>query len=83
MSQPTADDQEMRDRIIIVERDLVNLEKNFVMFKMDTDVEFKNLNSKIDVLGEKVDRINQTLAKWLGGGLVGFAVLQFVLERIK
>jgi len=73
---------EIRDRIIMVERDHHNLEKNFTNFKNDTTSEFRQLNSKIDTLSDKIDKINQTLAKWLGGGAVALAILQLIIQQI-
>jgi hypothetical protein len=60
----------------------MNLEKNFRDFKIDTQDQFKALNTKLDELKVAVNDIRAVMAKWLGGGLVAMAVLQFVADRL-
>lgn len=74
--------QEIRDRLIAVERDQVNLEKTFTTFRQDTWNEFKELKDKLDNIGVKVDQITAAQAKWLGGLSVVVVLVQIAAKYI-
>lgn len=84
------EDRELRDRLIALERDVINDKQNLVDFKTNDFAELKKevndmrseLNDKIDVLLEKVSSINMTMAKWMGAGGVLIFVVQFALDKL-
>lgn len=77
---PTLEDARPR-RFVCPASDARRTEKNFRDFKSDTQDEFKALNTKLDEVRDLVADIRMVMAKWLGGGIVAMAVLQFLVER--
>lgn len=71
----------MRDRLARAERNHTNLQTNSRDFKLDTQSEFKEVNSKLDDVMKGIASINVVIAKWLGGGIALMTALQFAADH--
>jgi len=75
-------DNELRDRIIVVEQNHLNLKENFQAFKLETHEEFNSLNKKLDTLLDEISGIKLTIAKWMGAGGVLMFIAQQAIEYV-
>lgn len=71
----------MRDRLARAEQNHTNLQTNFRDFKLDTQSEFKEINSKLDGVMKANASINVVMAKWLDGGIALMTALQFAADH--
>jgi septation ring formation regulator EzrA len=83
-------DDELRDRLTRVEQDVKNQKENFQSFKSDDFGALKRevhsmrdeFNEKLDQVIEQLNKINLTMAKWVGMGTVLLVGAEFALKKL-
>lgn len=80
---------QMTERLIKVEQDLLNQKENFTAFKTDEFGSLKRevhsmrdeFNDKLDALLEKVTAMNIQMAKWGGAFAVIIVIAEFAAKK--
>lgn len=80
---------DLRDRLVRAEQDIKNQKENFQSFKEDDFGALKRefhsmrgeLNTKIDIILEKLGTINLTMAKWVGAGGAILFIGELVIRK--
>ena len=74
MAEDSATDRDLRDRLARAEQNHLNLKENFTSFKDE-------VTRKLETLIDDVQGIKVTIAKWMGGFAVVFAIIEVAVKK--